>query len=97
MTNLLSADAVVIGSGIIGTAVAYELAKTGRRTISVDRAPKAGYGSTSSSCAIIRVHYSTLEGTAFAFDAYYDWEDWSGYLGAAASSELDEARFHESG
>ena len=78
MTNSLSADAVVIGAGIIGTAVAYEIAKRGQRTISVDRAPKAGYGSTSSSCAIIRVHYSTLEGTAFAFDAYHDWEDWSG-------------------
>ncbi|MGB1447744.1 MAG: NAD(P)/FAD-dependent oxidoreductase [Arenicellales bacterium] len=97
MTNPLSADAVVIGAGIIGTAVAYELAKTGRRTISVDRAPKAGYGSTSSSCAIIRVHYSTLEGTAFAFDAYYDWEDWSGYLGAASAKGLDEARFHKTG
>jgi len=97
MSNDLSADAVVIGAGIIGTAIAFELSKAGRRTICVDRAPKAGYGSTSSSCAIIRVHYSTLEGTAFAFDAYHDWENWSGYLGAAASSELDEARFHETG
>ena len=97
MTNSLSADAVVIGAGIIGTAVAYELAKRGQRTISVDRAPKAGYGSTSSSCAIIRVHYSTLEGTAFAFDAYHDWEDWSGYLGAATAKDLDEARFHKTG
>ena len=97
MSNNLTADAVVIGAGIIGTAIAYELSKAGRRTICVDRAPKAGYGSTSSSCAIIRVHYSTLEGTAFAFDAFHDWEDWSGYLGAAASSELDEARFHETG
>ena len=97
MSNNLSADAVVIGAGIIGTAIAFELSKAGRRTICVDRAPKAGYGSTSSSCAIIRVHYSTLEGTAFAFDAYHDWEDWSGYLGVAASSESDEARFHETG
>jgi len=97
LSNDLSADAVVIGAGIIGTAIAFELSKAGRRTICVDRAPKAGYGSTSSSCAIIRVHYSTLEGTAFAFDAYHDWENWSGYLGAAASSELDEARFHETG
>lgn len=97
MSNDLSADAVVIGAGIIGTAIAFELSKAGRRTICVDRAPKAGYGSTSSSCAIIRVHYSTLEGTAFAFDAYHDWEDWSGYLGAGALSALDEARFHQTG
>jgi len=62
---------VVIGAGIIGTAIALELARSGRRTISVDRLPAAGYGSTSSSCAIVRVHYSTLQGTAFAYDAYF--------------------------
>ena len=97
MSEHLSADAVVIGAGIIGTAVALELSKSGRRTLCVDRAPKAGYGSTSSSCAIIRVHYSTVEGTAFAFDAYHDWENWSGYLGPNGPATLEVARFHETG
>ena len=97
MNKHLSVDAVVIGAGIIGTAVALELSKAGRKTICVDRAPKAGYGSTSSSCAIIRVHYSTLEGTAFAFDAYHDWEHWSEYLGPNVLADLGVARFHETG
>ena len=97
MSEHLSADAVVIGAGIIGTAVALELSKSGRRTFCVDRAPKAGYGSTSSSCAIIRVHYSTVEGTAFAFDAYHDWENWSGYLGPNGPATFEVARFHETG
>jgi len=97
MSEHLSADAVVIGAGIIGTAVALELSRSGRRTFCVDRAPKAGYGSTSSSCAIIRVHYSTVEGTAFAFDAYHDWENWSGYLGPNGPAALEAARFHETG
>ena len=68
MSDHYCADAVVIGAGVIGAAVALELTRGGRKTISVDRLPAAGYGSTSSSCAIIRVHYSTLEGTAFAYD-----------------------------
>ena len=62
------ADAVIIGAGIIGAATAFELSKKGYRTLSVDMNPAAGYGPTSASCAIIRVHYSTLEGTAFAYE-----------------------------
>ena len=97
MINHLSADAVVIGAGIIGTAIALELARSGRRTISVDRLPAAGYGSTSSSCAIVRVHYSTLQGTAFAYDAYFDWKDWQSYLGLDLSESTKLARFRETG
>ena len=70
MTRQVNADAVVIGAGVIGTATAYELSKQGREVICVDKLPSAGYGSTSSSCAIIRVHYSTVAGTAFAYDGF---------------------------
>ena len=59
-------DTVIIGAGIIGAATAFELAKLGYRTLNVDKLPAAGYGPTSSSCAIIRVHYSTFDGTALA-------------------------------
>ena len=57
-------DAIIIGVGISGAAIAYELSKKGYRTINVDRLAAAGQGSTSNTCAIIRTHYSTLEGTA---------------------------------
>jgi sarcosine oxidase subunit beta len=88
-------DAVVIGAGVIGAAVALELTRGGRKTISVDRLPAAGYGSTSSSCAIIRVHYSTLEGTAFAYDGYFDWKHWKAFLDCPV--DIETARFQESG
>ena len=42
-------DAVIIGAGVIGCAIAYELSKRGLRTLNVDRLPAAGYGSTSAS------------------------------------------------
>ncbi|MEZ5826383.1 MAG: FAD-dependent oxidoreductase [Geminicoccaceae bacterium] len=50
-----SFDIIIIGAGIIGAAIAFEMAKSGKRTLNIDRLPAAGYGSTSHSCAIIRV------------------------------------------
>ncbi len=58
-------DAIIIGAGIIGACTAYELAAKGWKTLNVDKLPAAGYGSTGASCAIIRTHYSTLDGTVF--------------------------------
>jgi sarcosine oxidase subunit beta len=88
-------DAIIIGAGVIGAATAYEMAKQGRRTLSIDKLPAAGYGSTSNSCAIIRVHYSTLDGTAFAYEGYFDWKNWADYL--ATPDESGHAKFVECG
>jgi len=85
-------DAIVIGAGIIGACTAYELAKRGMRVLVLDRLPAAGYGSTSFSCAIIRTHYSTLTGSAMAFEGYHRWRDWQGYLGAADERGYPEFR-----
>ena len=74
-------DAIIIGAGIIGAATAYELAKRGWKTLNLDRLPAAGYGSTGASCAIIRTHYSTVDGTALAYEGYHYWRDWANYLG----------------
>ena len=90
-----TADAVIIGAGVIGAATALELAKAGYKTLSIDRNRGAGLGPTGASCAIIRVHYSTLEGTAFAYEGYFDWRDWADYVGDADETGL--ARFRETG
>ena len=74
-------DAVIIGSGIMGCSIAFELAKKGWKTLNVDKLAASGAGSTVNSCAIIRVHYSTLEGTAVAYESYYYWDNWKDYLG----------------
>ena len=42
-------DAVIIGSGVIGCCVAFELAKLGYKTLSVDKLGDAGLGSTGGS------------------------------------------------
>lgn len=90
-----TADAIIIGAGVIGAATAFELAKAGYKTLSVDRGGEAGHGSTSGSCAIIRVHYSTLEGTVFAYEGYSYWHDWANYLEIADERGL--AKFRETG
>jgi sarcosine oxidase subunit beta len=90
-----TADAVVIGTGVIGAAVAYELAKTGLRVTSVDRLGGVGSGSTSSSASIVRFHYSTFEGVAAAWEAKFLWENWAGHLGSGPEESL--ARFVKSG
>ncbi len=73
-------DAVIIGAGIIGTCIGFELTKRGYQTLNIDKLPAAGYGSTSASCAILRLHYSTADGVAMAREGYYYWLDWPKYL-----------------
>ncbi|WP_372574695.1 NAD(P)/FAD-dependent oxidoreductase [Ruegeria jejuensis] len=88
-------DAIIIGTGVIGAAIAFEMAKAGRKTLSLDRNAQVGHGSTAGSCAIIRMHYSTFDGTAFAWEGYHYWRDWAEYLGLPADAEL--AQFRETG
>ncbi|MEM6478352.1 MAG: FAD-dependent oxidoreductase [Pseudomonadota bacterium] len=88
-------DVIVIGAGVIGAATAFELAKAGRKVLVIDRNSQAGHGSTAGSCAIIRMHYSTFDGTAFAWEGYHYWRDWADYLEAPADEAL--AQFKEVG
>ena len=85
-------DAIIIGAGIIGASVGLELARRGWKTLNLDRLPAAGYGSTSASCAIIRSHYSTLDGTALAFEGYQYWKNWAEHLGVVDDRGLAEFR-----
>ena len=54
-----TADAVVVGAGVIGSSIALELGRAGRDVVVVDKAAGPGQGSTSASSAIVRFNYST--------------------------------------
>ena len=95
MSNEQNFDAIIIGAGVIGNAVAFELSKQGLKTLNIDRNLVSGYGSTSASCAIIRVHYSTFDGCALAYESYHFWKDWMSYLEASEHDNL--ATFIECG
>ncbi len=85
-------DAVVIGAGVIGAAIAFELGRRGRRVLCVDKQPAAGFGSTVNSCAIVRFSYSTYAGVAMAYEGLGYWLDWPGYLEAGDELGLIEYR-----
>ena len=83
-------DAVVIGAGVIGAAIAYELSKRGYKTLNVDKLPASGYGPTSNSCAIVRAHYSSFDGVAMAYEGFFYWKDWPTYLDTVDEAGLSK-------
>ncbi|MGC7099565.1 NAD(P)/FAD-dependent oxidoreductase [Amycolatopsis lurida] len=84
----------MIGAGVIGSSIAFELARAGRRVIVLDRAAGAGQGSTSASSAIVRFNFSTTVGVATAWEAHFGWLDWAGHLGRDVG---DLAMFRKTG
>jgi sarcosine oxidase, subunit beta len=85
------AQVVVIGAGVIGSAIALELQRGDHDVVVVDRGPAAGTGSTSASSSIIRYTYSTRDAILLAWEAAQRWFDWAGYLDAGSDEAL--ARF----
>ncbi len=84
---------MVIGGGVIGCSIARSLSLRGMRVLVVDKGPAPGAGSTSSSSAIVRFNYSTLDGVKMAWEAKQRWADWKSLVG-----EQDAlARFHRIG
>jgi sarcosine oxidase subunit beta len=88
-------DAIIIGAGVIGANLGFELSKAGYKTLNIDKLPTAGYGSTANSCAIVRTHYSTWPGVAMAFEGFHYWKDWDNYL--EVEDERGTAKFVECG
>jgi glycine/D-amino acid oxidase-like deaminating enzyme len=88
------ADVVVVGAGVIGAAVALELAKQGRSVVVVDKAGGPGQGSTSASSAVVRFNYSTWDGVATSWEAKHCWQAWADHLGGGAEPL---ARFRRTG
>ena len=81
-------DAIIIGAGIIGCSIAHELSKKGWKTLNIDKLQASGHGSTANTCAVIRVHYSTIDGTAAAYESYKYWEAWDEYIDVEDPSGL---------
>ena len=83
-----SRSAIVIGAGVIGSAVAFELARGGWHVTVVDKAGGPGQGSTSSSSSIIRFNYSTYAGVVLAWESFQAWLNWREHLDASLMSTL---------
>jgi glycine/D-amino acid oxidase-like deaminating enzyme len=86
MTN--SSDVVVVGAGVMGAAISYELARLGLSVTVVDKGSGVGQGSTSASSAVVRFHYSTFDGVAAAWESMHYWSAWSDHVGAGRNEPL---------
>lgn len=86
MEKLDAYDAIVIGAGVIGTSVAYHLARLGcTRVLVLDRT-QIGAGTTSQSSGILRTHYSVIENVRLAQASWQVFNDFAGYLGDEEAS-----------
>jgi len=75
-----SFDAIVIGAGVVGTSVAYHLARLGAgKVLLLDRS-QIGSGTSTQSSGILRTHYSVIENVALAKLSWMVFNDFAGYL-----------------
>ena len=81
-----SHDVIVIGAGVIGTSVAFHLARLGARRVLVLDRTQIGAGTTSQSSGILRTHYSVRENVAMAKDSWKVFTDFAAYLGDEEAS-----------
>ena len=87
-------DVVVIGAGIIGLSIAYQLARRSRLKIVVlEKARSPAEGSTGSSSSILRHRYSFDEMVRLAQDGIACYRDWSQFTGLTRP----RAEFHRVG
>ena len=76
-----SYDVVIIGGGVHGLAIAYELAKRGVRDVAVLERSYIGAGGSGRNTAIIRSNYRTPEGVTFYDESVSIYERLSVELG----------------
>lgn len=85
------ADVVVVGAGIIGSSIAYQIARHGLSVVAVDKGAGPSEGSTGSSSSICRCRYTHPEVVRLALhgqEAYRNWGEFTG-LGETRSSLQD--------
>lgn len=75
-----SYDAIVIGAGVIGTSVAFHLARLGARRVLVLERSQIGSGTSTQSSGILRTHYSVIENVELARRSWSVFNDFAAYL-----------------
>ena len=76
-----SYDAIVIGAGVIGSSVAYHLARRGAGKVLVLDRLQIGAGTSTQSSGILRTHYSVIENVELAKRSWAVFKDFAGYIG----------------
>lgn len=74
-------DFIVIGGGVIGTSVAFHLAKLGAKSVLLVERETIGSGTTSQSSGILRTHYSVRENVELAKRSWNAFNNFAEYVG----------------
>lgn len=79
-----TAEVVVVGAGIIGSSIAYQLARRGvDRVVALDKGRGPAEGSTGASSSICRCRYTYPEVVRLAFHGVEAYGNWSEFTGLA--------------
>src|SRR5262245_23081004 len=79
-----TADAVIIGGGVMGTSIAYHLTRRGLRRVVLLEKSYLGSGSSGKSSAIIRTHYSTAITARIALKSLHTFQHFANVIGGNA-------------
>ena len=91
----MTADVVIVGAGIMGLQIAYQITRRSadHRIVIFEKAPNVAEGSTGASCAILRQRYSYPDAIKMARDGHTAYKEWPDYTRLPAP----RAEFHHTG
>lgn len=73
-------DAIVIGAGVIGASVAYNLSGRGLKVLILER-QTVGAGATGASSGLVRMHYDIEVDSALAWESFHFFRNWRERIG----------------
>jgi sarcosine oxidase, subunit beta len=77
----LTTDVVVVGGGIVGAAIGFQLARRGIGVTVLDKGAGPAEGSTGASSSISRCRYTDLRVVRLALDGQRAYRDWAAFTG----------------
>ncbi len=83
----LTADAAVIGAGIVGAAVAFRLAAAGAKVVVLEAADAPATGSTGRSAAGVRVQFSEPINVLLSWESIQEYRDFEALYGRPSGYE----------
>lgn len=82
LTSEPDVDVVIVGAGIIGSSIAYQIARRSQlKVLVVDKAAGPAAGSTGASVAISRCRYTVPEVVRLAYRSQLAYRSWSDFTG----------------
>lgn len=84
----MSANAIIVGSGVMGASIAFSLARRGYSVTVVDKKAGPAQGSTGATSAIVRFTYSLRDSIALAWESKHLWENLRDHVQAPESEPV---------